>query len=85
MDIKNTLEVVEAIKLLGVSGKKIAKDGVNLADLPEAIELLKQLDKIVVAVEGISELGKELQDIDQAELLQLGTAVFGAFKAIKEA
>lgn len=85
MDIKNSMEILEAIELLGVSGKKIAKDGVSLADLPEAIELLKKLDVLMAAIKDAELAVDEAKDLDQAELLQLGTKVYGVIKAIKEA
>lgn len=85
MNIQGSLEFVAAVQLLGVEGKKIAKDGVNLADLPEALELLKHIDSLIAAAKDFHEVGSELKDIDQAEAAQLGFALFAAFKAIKEA
>lgn len=85
MDIKNTLEIVKAVEVLGVEAKKIAKDGVSLTDLPEALELIKQVDVIVAAVKDAKVAVDEVKELDQAELIQLGSAVYSAFKAIKEA
>ncbi len=85
MDIKNTLEVLDAVELLAVQGKKIAKDGISLADLPEAIELVKHVDVIVAAVEDAKEVVDEAKDLDQAELIQIGSRVVALVKAIKEA
>ncbi len=85
MDIKNSLEIVEAIKVLGVEGKKIAKDGVNLADLPEALELIKKIDVFIAAFKDAELVGAEVKDLDQAELIQLGAALYDVFKSIKEA
>ena len=85
MDLKNSLEIVKAVEVLGVSVKKISKDGVNLADLPEALELIKQLDVFIAAVKDAKEVIGEVKDLDQAELIQLGSALYSSFKAIKEA
>lgn len=85
MDIKNTMEVLAAVEILAVSAKKIAKDGVSLADLPEALELIKHVDEIVAAVEGVDQIPAEIKDVDQAELVAIGAKVFEIVKAIKEA
>lgn len=84
-DVHATLEVLEAVKLLAVSGKKIAKDGVSLADLPEAVELLKHVDQIVLAAKDAHLIGEEVKDLDQAELIAVGSKVFELVKSIKEA
>jgi hypothetical protein len=83
--LKGTLEAIAAIKLLGVEAKKIAKDGVSLADLPEAIELIKHIDVLVAAVKDINEIPAEIKAIDQAELIELGSALFDVFQSIKNA
>lgn len=82
--IKESKELLEGIELLAVSAKKIAKDGVSLADLPEAIELLKKLDVLVAAVNGINQLDEELKDLDQAELIELGSKVFSLVKTLSK-
>jgi len=83
MNIQNALEIVKAVEVLGVSVKKISKDGISLADLPEAIELVKQLDLFVAAFKDAGIAVEEIKDLDQAELLELGSKVFAAFKAIQ--
>lgn len=84
-DVHATLDVLAALEVLAVSAKKIAKDGVNLADLPEALELLKHVDAIVLAVKEAKEVPAEIKDIDQAELIAVGSKVFALIKAVKEA
>ena len=85
MNIQGSLEFVAAVKLLAVEGKKIAKDGINLADIPEALVLLNHLDLVLKAAKDFHEVGAELKDIDQAELIQLGSALYEAFQEIKNA
>lgn len=80
--IKESKELLDGIKLLAVSAKKIAKDGVSLADLPEAIELLKKVDVLVEAVKGLDGLDEELKDLEQEELVELGLKVFSIVKAV---
>ena len=85
MDIKNTLEVIAAVELLGVSGKEIAKDGIAIDDLPKALELLKKYDVLLAAVDGIGEVVDEAKDIDSAEAVIIVTALMATIKKIKEA
>ena len=84
MDVKNTLEVIAAVELLGVAGKQIAKDGIAIDDLPKALELLKKYDVLVAAVEGISDVVDEAKDIDSAEAVLVVTALMATIKKIKE-
>lgn len=82
---KELNELLVGIELLLVSGKKIAKDGVSLADLPEAIELVRNIDTIIEAVKDADKVGEEVKDLDESELLALGLRVFKLFKAVKSA
>jgi len=82
MNIQASLEVLNAVEVLGVSAKKIAKDGVNISDLPEAVELLKHVGEFVQAAKDAHLVGEELKDVDQAELIQLGSKVYEIIKAI---
>ena len=85
MNLKGTKEVLEAVKILAVSGKKIAKDGISLADLPEAVELIKHIDELILAAKDAHLVGSELKDLDQAELIELGSLLWSTVKEIKEA
>jgi len=84
MDVKNTLEVIAAVELLGVAGKQIAKDGIAIDDLPKALELLKKYDVLLAAVDGIGEVVDEAKDIDSAEAVVIVTALMATIKKIKE-
>lgn len=83
--MKETLELLAAIELLAVSGIAIAKDGVDASDISKVLELIKKFDVLVEGVKGIDLIDNEVKDIDQMELIALGTALFGTFKAIKAA
>lgn len=80
--IKESLELLAGVELLGVSGIEIAKDGLDMSDVPKALELAKKSDVLVAAVKGLDQVDDEVKDLDQAELLQLGTAAFGMVKKI---
>lgn len=82
--IKESKELLNGVELLAVSAKKIAKDGVSLADLPEAIELLKKVDILVEAVKGLESIDEELKDLEQEELVELGLKVFSIVKAVSK-
>ena len=84
MDVKNTLEVIAAVELLGVAGKEIAKDGIAIDDLPKALELIKKYDVLVAAVDGIGDVVDEAKDIDSAEAVLIVTALMATIKKIKE-
>jgi hypothetical protein len=84
--IKETLEFLESVEVLVVEGKKIAKDGVSLADIPEALELFKKLDVIIAGGKDADKIYKEeLKELDQSELIQIGAKVFEVINAFKAA
>lgn len=84
MDVKNTLEVIEAVKIVVVAVKEIAKDGVGVDDLPKALELLKKYELILAAVNDVKLVVDEAKDIDSAEAVLIVTSLMSAIKAIKE-
>lgn len=84
--IKEISEVLEGVKVLGVSGKKIFADGkVSVADLPEAMALVAKAQAIVDAVEGIDGVFPEVKDMDGAEAQAVLAKVFEVIAAIKGA
>ena len=85
-DVKNIVEVVEALELIGVTAKSVMKDGkVDLTDLPHAMSLISQANKIVVAVEGIDQVIPEAKDLDGEEAKLILEKVLSAIKAVKAA
>lgn len=84
--IKEIKEALAGVELLGVSGVKIFADGkVNLADLPVLADLAKNLDVLIEGVKGADQIPAEAKDLDQAELIELGTLAFNLVKKLKEA
>lgn len=82
--IKETMEVLEGVKALGVHGKAILADGkVSVADLPVLMGLVADAQKIVDAVQGIEGVMAEAKDLDEAEALAIVSKVFEVVKAIK--
>jgi hypothetical protein len=84
-DVKNILEVLEAIEVLAIPAKQALKDGLDASDLPKLLEIVKQHQKLIDAVEGIGEVVDEAKDISEEEAVQIAVKVIGLFKKIKEA
>lgn len=86
VEIKESLELVKSIEILGVATKKILDDGkVNFQDAPVALELVKEIEPIIEGFKGLNKLDEEVKDLEQDELIQLGLAVFNAYKNVKNA
>ena len=84
--IKESMELLEGVKVLGVSGKKILADGkVSVADLPEVMVLVSKAQAIVDAVQGIEGALPEIKDLDEAEATAIVAKVFEVIAAIKAA
>ena len=86
IELKETLELVKSIEILGKATKKILADGkVNFSDAPAALELIKEIEPIIEGFKGLNQLDDEVKDLDEQELVQLGLAVFNTYKSIKNA
>jgi hypothetical protein len=84
--IKESLEFVKGIELVGVVTKKVTADGkVNGEDIKHGLEIVTNAQVLIEAVKDIDLIDDEMKDLDEAELIQLGTATFMAIKAIKNA
>ncbi len=84
MDIKETLEILEAVKKIAVLGTKTFADGVQISDLGALAELAKDFGTFSEAVKGFELLDDELKDLDQAEIMALTAKVFEIVNAVKE-
>jgi len=84
-DVKNIIEVLEAIKVIGVPAKQILKDGVDASDLPKLLEVVKKYQVLVDAIDGVGEVVEEAKDIDSQEAVVVVLKAFEVVKAIKEA
>jgi len=84
--IKESMELLEGVKALGVHGKALLKDGkISVADLPLVMALVADAQKIVDAVQGVEGVLPEMKDIDEAEAKALVEKVFEVIAAIKAA
>ena len=84
LDLKNTLEVMTALKVIINTANKVVADGkVDLTDAKYALELLQSYGIFIEAVKDIKIVGDELKNLDEAELRILGQEVLGMLKGIK--
>ena len=81
--IEETKEVVKAIEIIAVLGTKTLANGLQLSDFSALGELAKSFSDFKAAIQGISLVDDELKDLDQAELLELGSLVFDMVKKVK--
>lgn len=84
-DVKNIIEVLEAIKILAVPTKQALKEGVDVSDLSKLLDIIKQYQKLIDAVDNIADIVEEAKDIDSQEAVQVVLKAFEVVKAIKEA
>ena len=85
LGIKESKELLAGIELAAVAGIEIAKDGLDVSDISKALELVKKSDVLIEAVKGIDGIDEEIKDLDQAELIELGTITFSLVKKIVSA
>jgi len=85
MNIKETLELLNALQIAGVAVAKIAKDGkVNAEDLPVLLSLSMDFSKLVDGFSGAGEIPEELKDLDEAEVMAIISKLFVIGKAVKK-
>ena len=67
-DLKETKELVFAVKTITLDVLKAAEDGLSFDDINIVFKNLKVLKD---AVEGITEIGEEMKDLDAEEIKEL--------------
>lgn len=82
MEIKETKELIAAVKKLSVDVIKGLKDGVQFDDINI---IVGNIDSIKVALEGISEVDDEIKDLDLNEIKDLVGDAIDMITAILEA
>jgi len=84
--INETLEVLEGLKILGVTAAGALKDGkINVADITYLVDLAKQFDVFKNAVNGADKIVAEAKNLDMAESTIIVAKVFEILSAIKAA
>lgn len=77
--------IVDSLKTLIISGKKISKDGVNYDDIPAVIELATKAPQIIQSFKDLGEAFEQGKDIDVAEFIGLVQKINAAVKEIEKA
>lgn len=86
MNIDKIELILDKVEVIGVSAKKVMKDGkIDLADLPTAILLLSEVQGMIEAFNGAKEAFEQAKDIDPAEGLKLVEKLYSVGKAIEKA
>lgn len=79
MDVKNTLEVLDLVRVTGVQAAEMLKDGkINIFDLPKLAALVNPARK---ALQDAQLVAAEVADIDSEEAKQLAQAAIEAVMA----
>lgn len=70
--IKESLEVLEAARVLLVDVKNVLADGkINGSDIGVLFDLLRQLGTLNAGLQGVEQIPAELKDLDAQEAEQL--------------
>ena len=83
--IKEILEILDGIAILGEAGVKVAKGGIGVDDIPAVVDLAKNFEAISEAVKGASEAVKEARDLDQGEVVQIIGKIYEVVSKIEKA
>lgn len=70
--VKESLEVLEAVRVLLVDIKKVLADGkISTGDMGVLFDLLRQLSVLNAGLEGVDKVPAEMKDVDaqEAEML----------------
>lgn len=84
--IKELLELVAGLKEVALVGKAALKDGkIDMNDLGLLSQLLLKQQALILAFEGLGELGGEAKDISLDEAMELIKVLLAAAKEVKDA
>jgi len=83
-DIKETLELLDGLKVIAVTGADIFADGkINLADLPKLKNLATNFSTLKEAIAGIEDVDDEFKDLDVTEITSIISKVAEIVGAVK--
>ena len=84
IEVKELIELLRAIKLIGGIGGAIFADGkINASDFQHLTTLATGYQTIVEGVMGIGEVGDEIKDLDAEEVTQILTELAGVINHIR--
>lgn len=85
MDLANTKELIDALKLVAVNGKKAFKDGIAITDLQYLLQIANNFQVISKAIDNIQDVPKEVKDLNNGEVQELIAHLLLAINEIKAA
>lgn len=87
VEIKESLELIKAVEIIGIAGKKSFPEGKFTAAsaLSASLELIKEIEPVIEGFKGLNKIDEEVKELEQDELIQLGLALFNAYKSVKNA
>lgn len=87
VEIKESLELIKAVEIIGIAGKKSFPKGkfTVASALAASLELVKEIEPVIEGFKGLDKIDEEIKDLEQDELIQLGLAIFNAYKSVKNA
>lgn len=83
--IKEISELLDGVKLLAVSGKKIAKDGISAEDVAHVVTLFTNFNTIVEAYKGLGEASEEIKNLDQSEVIEIIGKLYEIVRDVEKA
>jgi len=84
--IKESLELLDGVKIVAVTGAKVFADGkINFADLSKLTALAVNFNVLKDAIVGVGDVKDELKDLDSAEIQELALKALEIVNAVKNA
>ena len=84
-DVKNIIEVLDAVEAVAIPVKQALKDGLDITDLAKLLEIVKKHEVILAAIDNIGDISEELKDIEATEAAIIAAKVIALIKALKAA
>lgn len=81
--IKEIIEMLEGVAVVGEAAADIAKDGIKVDDISKVIELAKKHEVIVNAIKGADQIPAEAKDLTLEEAQALIAKVIEVAMRIK--
>ena len=86
LGVKESLEALEMLRLVGLAAAKIASDRkVSVGDLKHIADLAKDFNKLIEGAKGLDKVDDEFKDLDAEEAKQLISKVFAIIKELRVA
>ena len=85
VQVKETKEVLAAIRLLAVGILQIKKDGISFADAPQIVDVVRKYQVVIDGLKDAKLAVEEIKDLDSVEAAELFAQVMGLVNDVKKA